>query len=492
MKTLLKTTTLLCVALLFFTSCEEKKKDNTEKDSGTTTTKAKAQANYDLAEANTLDTTCACDTSWFPHTQTPAPAEGADSPFAASETTNCIFHQWSWQKFLWLTVPDTTDEKTPFFLRDASIKQVDPYMKPVTISSGTTVALSTSEAEQAGSSAILETNPNFNTSGTSGTVLYAIYMNDTMYDAAVTFAEGINNGSIPASNTEAFPVGSFELKTSWVSTSVIPEAELENYYTTKATLDGSPIEVALLGMHVVGVVENHPEFIWATFEHVSMAPAFDWTKGTASADTQKLLFKEGSVSDISGIKWTGVSTAEEYTLFEYGVPRVEGTDPTKNFMTTSQSEPENYNNISAINDCVADNLTDVWVNYAYDGSIWINTDGLSPTKQIDTIKQIGYGLGAATPGSIARGSLNSANVSMETYTQTFESSLSDISASNLANCLSCHNSPSFSDPSNTSALYISHVFDGYLQKQQGSSTEEVKKMKVDEFKQTFFTKKDDK
>ncbi|AXG72273.1 hypothetical protein KORDIASMS9_04542 [Kordia sp. SMS9] len=492
MKTLLKTTALVCVALLFLNSCEEKKKDGTTKDSETTSTKAKAQVNYDLAESTTTDTPCACDVNWFPHTQTPAPAEGANSPFAAKETTNCIFHQWSWQKFLWLTVPDDTAEKTPFFLRDASIKQVDPYMKPVTVSSGTTVALFTSEAEQAGSSAILETNPNFNANGTAGTVLYAIYMNDTMFNAATTFAKGLSDGSIPASNTEAFPVGSFELKTSWVSTAVIPETELANYYTTKATLDGNSIEVALLGMHVVGVVENHPEFIWATFEHVSMAPAFDWTKGTASADTQKLLFKEGSVSDISGITWTGVSTAEEYTLFEYGVPRIEGSDPTKNFMTTSQPEPENYNHISEINACVSDLLTDVWINYAYDGSIWINTDGLTPAQQIDTIKTKGYGLGSATPGSVARGSLNSANVSMETYTQTFEPSLSAIDASNLTNCLSCHNAPSFSDPSNTSALYISHVFDGYLQKQQGSSTEEVKKMKVDEFKQTFFSKKDDK
>jgi len=30
----------------------------------------------------------------------------------------------------------------------------------------------------------------------------------------------------------------------------------------------SAAKMALVGMHVVGVVEHHPEFVWATFEHV--------------------------------------------------------------------------------------------------------------------------------------------------------------------------------------------------------------------------------
>ncbi|NQY05497.1 MAG: hypothetical protein HRT68_04640 [Flavobacteriaceae bacterium] len=40
-----------------------------------------------------------CDTSWFPRAQTPAPAEVKGNQFDAKTTTNCIFHQWSWQKF---------------------------------------------------------------------------------------------------------------------------------------------------------------------------------------------------------------------------------------------------------------------------------------------------------------------------------------------------------------------------------------------------------
>ncbi|WP_430412262.1 hypothetical protein [Kordia sp.] len=486
---LLKTAMLLCVAIVFFHSCEEKKKEKQTEDTEKTSSKANAQTTYELAEGDTETTPCECDSDWFPHSQTPAPEEGANSPFAASETTNCIFHQWSWQKFLWLTVPNSATDDTPAFFKETI--QVDPFMNPVTIPSGVSLVLSSSETGQAGSSGILKSNPNFNTNGTAGTVYYAIYMNSTMNDAAKKYAKELANGGLDANNTETFPVGSLELKTSWISTSVIPESDRGNYYTTNASVDGTTTEVAMLGMHVVGVVENHPEFIWATFEHNSMAPAFDWTKGTASANTETLLFKKGSVSTIDGIQWNGTAptaASEAYTLFEYGVPRVQGA-PDTNFMKTSQSEPENYNNIKNINSCVAEKLDDVWNNYAYDGSIWINTDNMTPTQQAELLVKVGDTLGNATPGSIARGSLNSANVSMETYTQTFQTSLDKIEASNLANCLSCHSAQSFSAGQPISPLYISHVFNGYIEAQKGRSKKEINLMKVKEFQREFINPK---
>ena len=492
MKTLLKTTAFLCMAIFLLNSCEEKKKNDKQKDSETTktTSKAKAQADYDLAEADTSTSPCLCEKDWFPHSQTPAPAEGADSPFAASETTNCIFHQWSWQKFLWLTVPDSS--KTPLFLRDKSISQIDPYMNPVTIPSGASVVLSESEIKQAGSSGILTSNPNFN-NGSSATVYYAIYMNDTMFDTATTYGQQLINGTLKPNNTKVYPVGSLELKTSWIATTAIPQSDLSKYYTTNASINGVMTEVALLGMHVVGVVENHPEFIWATFEHNSLSPAFDWTKGTASADVDKLLFKKGSVSNLDGITWSGSAPkaqSEAYTLFLYGVPRVEGSNPKTNFMETSQTEPKNFNNIDTINKCVAKELSDVWNNYAYTGSIWINTDGLTPTEQVALLIKEGYGLGSATPGSVARGSLNSANITMETFTQTFEPSLSSINAENLTNCLSCHSAKSFSSGNPSSPLYLSHAFNGYLEQQKGASNKEIHAMKVKEFQDAFINPKE--
>ena len=43
---------------------------------------------------------CTAPASWFPHSQTPAPNPNM---FPGANATNCDFHQWSWQMFLWLT-----------------------------------------------------------------------------------------------------------------------------------------------------------------------------------------------------------------------------------------------------------------------------------------------------------------------------------------------------------------------------------------------------
>ncbi|MGR9054268.1 MAG: hypothetical protein ACU84J_16640, partial [Gammaproteobacteria bacterium] len=41
---------------------------------------------------------CQAEDAWFPHTQTPRPDDAA-----FQSISNCVFHQWSWQMFLWLT-----------------------------------------------------------------------------------------------------------------------------------------------------------------------------------------------------------------------------------------------------------------------------------------------------------------------------------------------------------------------------------------------------
>ncbi|MCB0696214.1 MAG: hypothetical protein KDC07_02550, partial [Chitinophagaceae bacterium] len=258
-----------------------------------------------------------------------------------------------------------------------------------------------------------------------------------------------------------------------------------NYYTTTASLsaDGGNTykntEVALIGMHVVGVVENHPEFIWATFEHNDLAPDYDWVANSASATEDMLLFKKGSVSGIDGIRYDkttklGMTPYQVFDLFEYGVPR----DAGGGFMSTSQQEPVNYNNTQGINVCVQGKLDDVWENYFYNGALWLNMDGTTPEQQAALIKSLGYNIGAATPGSSARGSVNCANVTMESFMQTFQTSISTIKASNLANCFSCHTGVSFNSSDSTSPLYLSHVFQDHLENNKGKSVDKVEALKA--------------
>lgn len=448
---------------------------------------------YNNQAAASPDSLCLVNPSWFPHSQTPSPAEGKGSPFDVSSTTNQIFHQWSWNKFLWLTKPDNGGN--PLFLNQTKVKQVTSHMQPVSIPAGTTVVLQ--DSAQAGSGAILQTNPAYN-NGTGGKVFYSIHMNPKMYLAALTFAAEIKNKVIPEYNEKMFPVGSFELKVSWVPLSAIPKEKQSLFYTTTASLtpDGGKTfkntDVALIGMHVVGVVENHPEFIWATFEHDELGPNYDWKANNANYPHEQLLFQKGFVRGIDGIVYDSATKLgkKPYTvfdLFQYGVPR----DNKGNFMKTSQEEPLNFENIDGINQCVKSQLNDVWRNYFYNGSIWLNTDGKSPQQQAQLIDSLGYNLTNATPGSYARGSLNCANVTMETFTQTFVTTIDSINVNNLANCFSCHSGVKFKTQGKMkSPLYLSHVFQDYLNKNTGISDKQVEAIKATEEKRVMQLMKD--
>ncbi|SEC92264.1 hypothetical protein SAMN04489761_3975 [Tenacibaculum sp. MAR_2009_124] len=463
----------LSLGALFFSSCKQKQ-ESTKKEEGSV---YKTSTSVEL-----------CDASWFPHSQTKNPIEGGEkSPFSAKSSTNKMFHQWSWQKFLWLTKP--TKKKgtdVPLFLNSSKIFQVTSHMEDVDIPEGVNVVLT--DTLQAGDGKIvLRTNPSFNSDGNSETVFYSIYIDSIFKESALKFGEIIKNDTVKRNNNFTFPFGSLELKASWVATSALPKEEVNNYYTTMAQViqknkGKRNIEVALSGMHVVGVVENHPEFIWATFEHDDLAPNYNWEENKASSENEKLLFSKGSVENsINGIKWDRtdrknqkpVETYKVYDLFQYGVPR----NPDGTFMETSQGGEKNFNNVNDINNCVKKNLKDVWKNYFYNGSIWLNTDGMSPEAQAAKIVELGEGISSGEKGALTRGSLNCANVTMESFTQTFENGIQKVNVKTLANCFSCHNSVSFKTDYR-SPLYLSHVFDAYAKGLQGHSKDEVEMLKA--------------
>lgn len=403
---------------------------------------------------------CSCETSWFPHEQTPAPKEGDGSPFDNKSTTNCDFHQWSWQKFLWVTKP--LPSGNPFFLD--SLDLVSPEMEDVVPQLG--IKLTLSSINQAGSNGVLLSNLKFN--NVADTVYYSIHVNNLLRDKAVSMASLINSGKLPVSNLETFPVGALELKVSWINIDAIPKQQQQNYFTTKAAVLNKKKQyvertMALLGMHVVGVVKNHPEFIWATFEHTDMAPVYDKKNNSVTSANEMLFYEKGTTSGIKGIKWLKNATSpvvpdKAFILYEYGVPKELGTG---SFMKTSQAEPANFNNIANINKCVASNLKDVFRNYFYNGSIWLNFDGVSPENQAKAI--VTRKISTALPDSLARGSVNLANITMETYTQTFKDDIHTINNSNVVNCFDCHKSANFDkDRPGKSPLFLSHLFGDYL------------------------------
>lgn len=463
---------LLLIALISLCAC---KKDP----------KAKVE-NADYTSVNVSE--CIAPANWFTMVnnirKTPAPNEGPTSVFANNATVNnCDFHQWSWQKFLWLT---NEVNGQPLFI-DSLIQVTSEGLK----TEQNKGIILTDTAQASSKSDILKT-PNY-PSGVppSTTVYYSIFMDNLLYETMLKYAPIAKKDPSQVKGI-TFPVGSLEVKASWINASVLKDTT--SYYITKGEINGVKTRVALLGMHVVGVVENHPEFVWATFEHQNLAPAYDWSKATPTTDAPVTstvdypFFNKSTTATIKNItSGNGVYT-DVFSVYKYGVPvekEMKGSFNVQLYMETSQNGSENFNNIRTINESVKKQLQGVWNNYFYNGSIWIDTEGYNGTQaQAALLDSLGSNLPKSEPGKLTRGSVATSNITMETYVQVgFKpTTIHGTTVSNLANCFSCHNT---SSSGNVSPLYISHIFNGYLLRIKGFNKKQIKQKHVDEIMEQY-------
>ena len=421
---------------------------------------------------------CVAPASWFKMVngtrKTDAPDEGPSSVFANNATVkNCDFHQWSWQKFLWLT--NETNGR-PFFL-DSLIQVTSHGIK---LEEGKGVIL-TDTAQASSKTDILRTP-----SDPSTTVYYAIFMDDLLYNTMLKYAP-IAQKDPSAIDSVTFPIGALELKTSWIDVNALEDTA--SYFITDGEINGEKARVALLAMHVVGIVENHPEFIWATFEHNDLAPAYDWSLATPTSDApvtstvDYLFFSAGANSTVKNITSGNGIYTDVFSVYKYGVPVQkiqEGSFDVQVFMETSQDGSQNFNNIRTINESVKSQLSGIWNEYFYNGSIWIDTEGYEGIDaQAFLLDSLGHNLSNSDTSGFTRGSVAAYNITMETYVQVGfnPTSIHGQTVGDLVNCLSCH---SAQKGDNFSPLYISHVFKGYLGQLNGLNKHEVKNASLED------------
>ena len=130
---------------------------------------------------------------------------------------------------------------------------------------------------------------------------------------------------------------------------------------------------------------------------------------------------------------------------------MKGSRDVQLYMKTSQKGFENFNNIRAINQSVKTQLKDVWNNYFYNGSLWINTEGyVGSQAQAALLDSLSYNLSNSAPGKLTRGSVGAYNITMETYVQV-----------------------GFAPTS-------IHGFTGYVKKLQGLNKKQIEQEHVDE------------
>jgi hypothetical protein len=265
-----------------------------------------------------------------------------------------------------------------------------------------------------------------------------------------------------------------ELKTSWVDAATLADAN--GYITVPARVPsytpnsdntewvpGPPRDVtlALTGIHIAGTVQNHPEFVWATFEHVSNAPDATYyytddagdvvpfpydgsgkfvflasgadpananiecmkaqsggATGTIIAETNA----DGSPVCTGGIVASDTVRTRPWGSYPFGPPDV-GTTVGGIVVTQAMVDQIVTNNtrLLSLNAAVRGQLApgDPRANYVQTGSIWTapaTPGGTAPVPD-----------GNNPDESVLRGSLGIYNATMETY--SFDSA---------PHCFSCH------------------------------------------------------
>ncbi len=282
-------------------------------------------------------------------------------------------------------------------------------------------------------------------------------------DSIITYAKA-HNVTLPDSNALAM-----ELKTSWVEASSLPNpgdyvtvmAIIPTYNTTNPKQwvpnGEKTVKMALVGIHIVGSAANHPEMIWATFEHQSNTPNalyqyLDVNKKvkTVPQDTGKnWLFSSNALDPAYNVSHmtnvdknfnsTDTITADSgFTITASNTLAALPWGSAKDSVTNQEDKSSAASNseIISINNVIRGFLSndDVRKNYLLIGATWTQ-GGAAPTGGV-------YGLNGTAPG-VSIGTSVLANSTMETYFQQPKYS-----------CFTCHSSsvPSLNPDS------ISHIY----------------------------------
>lgn len=394
-----------------------------------------------------------------------------DTPLNA---VDCQFHQWSWEAFVWATALDSRG--TPRFLSLPTIGDLasgKPAGGTHTLTLATRAVHGRGGAIE-GTGAIVEADGNMLVAPNGYPVYASVHMNDS-YFRTVRRNRVVDGGYQRNPDSDYFDVGAAVFKATWlrldpgqtppagafVTRANVPV--LTTFLTPDNTLYAAPggttttVDVALLGLHVVGQTINHPEFLWATFEHKDNSPRFkDGTfdpASTASDARTYTLYRGGTPYDQTnqpstqttasstttplstpGTTVTTTLTATPTFTFD---PTTQKFSPTSNAVLANRTGGETFSpdgpaNIEALNRAAHTVLNRqapaqrAFANFDLIGTVWMMPGTFN----------------LASNQSNAVGSVNLANVTAETFVQNLTGSTA---SANVGNCFSCHNPATYTD-----------------------------------------------
>jgi hypothetical protein len=364
----------------------------------------------------------------------------------------CDFYKWAWQNFLYATRGEA-DGQQPRFL---SYKEPDEVFK---------LALAPFPSklrESAGQREMLQLAPRFAKEpdpippakvngpesrsipdvlqARSGGILvdqagnavyYGIHLNN-VYADYITSKDFTDAAKLAAaSDAETFPKGTMAFKSSWRI--VNPGEDTSKYFVTRAvvprlkdvpgtgirvdpTQPPRQVMVALVGLHVAGVPEGHPEFVWATFEHVDNAPdlpaGVDHQAATPVDGSRNwTLYAKGTLAKDCNRK-LGPSSSPRLTLDPATQLLKPPTQVFREFAFGGEPTPEQE--IEPLNNSVHAQLPpnlNVWKNYKLIGAVWLNNPSTDFQANVD------FGELSKAQPNLLGGETKLSNSSMETFTQ---------------------------------------------------------------------------
>ncbi len=393
-------------------------------------------------------------------------------------TSDCAFHEWSWEVFTWATAMDTNG--IPRFL---SLSTPDDLLKsPPKLKAGEARRLrlgarslkphgGAQGPETAG--AIVEADGNMLVAPNGYPVLASVHMNPSYYATAkknLVINGGYQNNP---NQDDYFAVGAAIFKATWLRldqgqsapagsftmTAEVPVLAVDNNaHRVVTTGKFVTATVALLGLHVVGITDGHPEFLWGTFEHNLNTPRVPDNQFKSSGSSPKgyTLYKAGTSYASVNIPNQSPPTTVTFDA------QTQKFTPVTNAVLENQTGGENNSpqgpaNIANLNTSAHGFFANtqgippgekLFANYDLIGTVWMKPNTyVTKTPNWQTLNQ--------TNGV---GSVNLANTTAETFQQV----ATNTNQAQVSNCFLCHNPQVFAPsqkPLSPRRIAISHVLE---------------------------------
>lgn len=384
---------------------------------------------------------CPVKSEWL--TNPSFPKEVAKSG-ANGSSTFCDFYQFSTQAYLYLMSPS---KKSPG-LRNFQVQSDYPLLESHSDGTPANSCDETVSAQTLRTS--LEKSLSTEQAGGSATI-YAQDGNVVYYD--VRFNKDLCSVSASATQMQKtgqinFPGGTTEMKFAWKKLSA-SEIAGNTFVTQQQTIGSQKVTLGLVGMHIAIATEDHPEFVWATYEHKTNTPNCD-AQGT-QADTKWLFADAACTSKLpSSVAMSDAckfnqppkkQTAPTGTPTNICAVYPHGTDSgDRNAADNLASIVSQNTDLDALLQSKGSAAMKILNNYFNVGAIWVSD-----------IKQSSGGIGVPNE----RGSLRLANTVAETAHQSV-----NLNTGFSSNCFGCHNYAGSGESlsNNITLNSLSHIF----------------------------------